>query len=125
MCAYPRWAEHLGLVDVPIVGIDCGLHDKPEVYRRVVALLKQDQHSLGGLVTTHEIDLLKAARDMFDELGEVSSISKRNGRLRGHARDPITSGLSMEASLPADHWRRTAAAGAEFDKLNEIAAKAR
>lgn len=116
MRVFPRWAEHLGLGDVPIVGIDCKHHDEPEVYRRVVAFLKQDPHSLGGLVTTHKIDLLKAARDMFDELGEyaellgeVSSISKRNGRLRGHAKDPITSGLSMEAFLPSDHWRRTAA----------------
>ncbi|TVQ39724.1 MAG: shikimate dehydrogenase [Spirochaetaceae bacterium] len=114
MRVFPRWAEHLGLGDVPIAGIDCRHHDEPGVYRRVVEFLKQDEHSLGGLVTTHKIDLLRASRDMFDELdeyadllGEVSSISKREGKLCGHAKDPITSGLSMEAFLPADHWRRT------------------
>ena len=114
MRVFPRWAEHLGLGDVPIVGIDCKWHDDPDVYRRVVEFLKTDQHSLGGLVTTHKIDLLTAARDLFDELdeyaellGEVSSISKRSGRLIGHAKDPITSGLSMDAFLPRGHWKKT------------------
>ncbi len=114
MRVFPAWAEHLGLGDVPIVGIDCKVHDDAEVYRRVVSFLKEDANSLGGLVTTHKIDLLKAARDLFDELdeyaellGEVSCISKRGGKLRGHAKDPITSGLSMEAFVPRDHWRRT------------------
>lgn len=53
---------------------------------------------------------------MFDQLdpyaelmGEVSSISKRNGRLVGHAKDPISSGLALEAFLPKDHWRHTGA----------------
>lgn len=114
MRVFPRWAEHLGFGDVPIVGIDCKHHDDPEVYRHVVSFLKNDSLSLGGLVTTHKIDLLKASYDNFDYideyaelLGEVSSISKRDGKLRGHAKDPITSGLSMEAILPADHWRKS------------------
>lgn len=114
MRVFPRWAEHLGLSDVPIVGIDCAPHDDPQVYRQVVAFLKQDPLSLGGLVTTHKIDLLKASRDMFDYLdeyagllGEVSSISKRDNLIRGHAKDPITSGLSLEAILPPDHWQKT------------------
>jgi len=65
-------------------------------------------------VTTHKIDLLNACRDLFDELdefaellGEISCISKRGRRLRGSAKDPVTSGLALEAFLPADHWRRT------------------
>ena len=33
MQVFPRWAEHLGLGDVVIRGIDCKLHDQPEVYR--------------------------------------------------------------------------------------------
>lgn len=114
MKVFPRWAEHLGLGDVPIVGIDCKWHDDPDVYRKVVSFLKEDPHSLGALVTTHKLDLLKASRDLFDELGEyarllgeVSSISKRGGKLRGHAKDPITSGLSMEAFLPGDHWKKS------------------
>ena len=114
MRVFPAWAKHLGLGDVPIVGIDCKHHDDPEVYRKVVSFLKNDPQSLGGLVTTHKIDLLKASRDLFDYLGEyaqllgeVSSISKRDGKLRGHAKDPITSGLSMEAFVPGDYWRKS------------------
>ena len=60
-------------------------------------------------MTTHKLALLAAARDLFDELdanaerlGEVSSISKRDGRLIGHAFDPITSGYALERIGPFD-----------------------
>jgi shikimate 5-dehydrogenase len=106
MTVFPSWAAHLGLGDCPIRGIDCKLHDEPDVYRNVVRFLKYDEFSLGALVTTHKIDLLAACRDLFDELGpyarqlgEVSCISKRDGALRGHAKDPITAGLSYDAIL--------------------------
>lgn len=115
MKVYPAWARHLGLSE-RIQGIDCRWHDDPEVYRRVVAFIKSDPQSLGGLVTTHKIDLLRACRDQFDELdpyarlmGEISCISKRDGKLRGHAKDPITSGLSLAAFLPPGHWKSTGA----------------
>ncbi len=88
--------------------------DDPEVYRRVVSFMKNDDLSLGALVTTHKMDLLAATHSMFDYLdpyaellGEISSISKRGGQLRGHAKDPITSGLSYDAIVPAGHWKRT------------------
>ncbi|MFP3958668.1 MAG: shikimate dehydrogenase family protein [Spirochaetaceae bacterium] len=116
MRVFPRWVEHLDLGGTPIVGIDCKIHDEPEVYRRVTQFIKEEPNALGALVTTHKIDLLQAARDLFDELdenaellGEVSCISKRDGRLRGHALDPITSGLSLQAFLPEDHFERTGA----------------
>ncbi len=114
MNVFPRWAEHLGRGDVAIQGIDCRWHDEPAVYRAVVDFIRRDELSLGALVTTHKIDLLAACREMFDELdpyaqlmGEVSSISKRDGRLVGHAKDPISSGLALEAFLPANHWKQT------------------
>ena len=114
MSVFPRWAEHLGLGGAAIRGIDCKWHDRPEVYRRAVEHLRGDELSLGALVTTHKIDLLEACRDLFDDLdpcarlmGEVSCISKRDGRLIGHAKDPITSGLALEAFLPPGHWERT------------------
>ena len=116
MKVFPRWAEHLGLGEVAIQGIDCKWHDEPAVYRRIVEFLKHDPLSRGALVTTHKIDLLKACRDMFDFLdpdaelmGEISCISRRDGKLRGHAKDLITSGLALEAFLPKDHWRETGA----------------
>jgi len=114
MKVFPLWAEELGRPDVVIEGVDLKPHAEPEAYRRAVAQIKYDALSLGALVTTHKIDLLDAARDMFDYLdpyaqicGEVSSISKRDGALEGHAKDPITSGLSLDAVLGDDYFART------------------
>jgi shikimate 5-dehydrogenase len=114
MNVFPRWAEYLGLTDAVIRGIDCRWHDAPEVYRNVVKHIKNDRLSLGALVTTHKIDLLTACGDLFDKLdpyaqllGEVSGISKSADKLVGHAKDPISSGLALEAFLPAGHWQRT------------------
>ncbi len=116
MTVFPRWAEHLGLTGAVIRGIDCRWHDDPEVYRNVVRFIKEDDLSQGALVTTHKIDLVRACRDMFDELdpyaelmGEASSISKRDGRLVGHAKDPISSGLSLEAIIPDGYWQENGA----------------
>jgi shikimate 5-dehydrogenase len=116
MQVFPRWAAHLGLGDVAIRGVDCRLHDEPQIYRGVVRHIKQDALSFGALVTTHKIDLLQACQDLFDELdpyaalmGEVSCICKRDGKLIGHAKDPITSGLALDAFLPESHWSRTGA----------------
>ncbi|CAN5399047.1 shikimate dehydrogenase [soil metagenome] len=116
MDVFPRWAAHLGLGECALVGVDFKLHDEPARYREMVRFIKDDPLSLGALVTTHKLDLLRACRDLFDALdpladlmGEVSSISKRDGRLVGHAKDPITSGLALQAFLPAGYWGRTGA----------------
>ncbi len=114
MKVFPRWMEAIGHPDIIIEGIDHEIHDKPETYRATVAQIKYDPLSPGGLVTTHKIDLLTAARDMFDELhssarltGEVSSISKCHGKLVGHAKDPLTSGMSMDAFLKDGYFGST------------------
>jgi len=111
---FPLWMKVLGREDVVIEGIDCKIHDEAHAYRQAVAQIKYDPLSLGALVTTHKIDLLNAARDMFDYLdpyaeitGEVSSISKRGDKLEGHAKDPITSGLSLDAIIGKDYFART------------------
>ena len=110
MKVFPKWAEILGL-DGVIRGIDLKLHADPEEYREVVAFIKRDPLSLGALVTTHKIDLYQACKDMFDyldpfaqKLGELSSISKKDGKLCGHAKDPISSGLALENFVPANYW---------------------
>jgi shikimate 5-dehydrogenase len=115
MKVFPEWAKALG-IDAVMKGIDIAIHEKPEVYREVVDFIKSDPMSMGALVTTHKIDLYEAAKDMFEYLdpyaqafGELSSISKLNGQLCGHAKDPITCGLAMEAFVPKDHWRHTGA----------------
>lgn len=106
MRLFPIWMEALGQSDVVLEGVDLKLHDTPEAYRRAVAQIKYDPMSLGALVTTHKIDLVDATRDMFDYLdpyallcNELSSISKRDGRLEGHAKDPISSGLTLDSVL--------------------------
>lgn len=114
MKVFPLWAEELRHPEIVMQGIDLKIHDSPENYRTAVAQIKYDPLSLGALVTTHKIDLLEAARDMFEYLdpyalicGEVSSISKLEGQLEGHAKDPITAGLSMDAILDKDYFSRT------------------
>ena len=114
MKVFPLWMQELGRPEVIIEGVDLQLRDTADAYRRATAQIKYDPLSLGALVTTHKIDLLDAARDMFNYLdpyahicGEVSSISKRDGALEGHAKDPITSGLSLDAMLGRDYFGRT------------------
>ena len=114
MKVFPLWMQVLDREEVVIEGIDCKIHDDPEAYRRAVAQIKYDPNSLGALVTTHKIDLLNAARDMFEYLdpyatitGEVSSISKLEGRLEGHAKDPLTSGASLDAIIEKGYFGRT------------------
>ncbi|MUG71525.1 MULTISPECIES: shikimate dehydrogenase family protein [Paenibacillus] len=113
MKLFPLWARELGLKDAVIKGIDIDIHADPEQYRECVRFIKEDPLSLGALVTTHKIDLYHAARDLFDYLDpyatmfdEISSISKQDGRLEGYAKDPISSGLSMEAFIPVNYWKR-------------------
>jgi shikimate dehydrogenase len=114
MKVFPLWMKVLGREEVVMEGIDCKIHDEPVAYRKAVAQIKFDPLSLGALVTTHKIDLLNAARDMFEYLdpyaqitGEVSSISKLEGRLEGHAKDPLTSGASLDAIIEKGYFGKT------------------
>lgn len=117
MTVFPAWADHLGLADARISGIDFPLHADPASYREAVEYIRDDPHSLGALVTTHKIDLFDACRDLFDEIdpfaqlmGEVSCISKRDGKLICHAKDPISSGLAIDGFLGDGYWDRTGGA---------------
>ncbi|NLH97243.1 MAG: shikimate dehydrogenase [Clostridiaceae bacterium] len=112
MKVFPLWAKALGLKDAVIKGIDIEIHADPEVYREVVNFIKNDEMSLGALVTTHKIDLYNAAKDLFDWLdpyatmfGELSCISKKDGRLEGYAKDPITAGMSLEEFVPKNFFK--------------------
>ena len=114
MKVFPVWAEYLDLGVVEIKGIDFPVHDKPENYREAVNFLKNDPLSLGALVTTHKLDLFQASKGMFDVIdphatlmAETSCISKRDGKLICHAKDPISSGLSLDGFLTEDHFANT------------------
>jgi shikimate 5-dehydrogenase len=113
---FPAWAERLGLGDVVIAGHDLPLHAEPARYRELVAALKDDPRDVGGLVTTHKLDLYAACRELFDEVDgyaelceEVSCLSKSGGLLRAHAKDPISAGRALDELVPAGHWRETGA----------------
>jgi len=111
---FPVWADLLGLEGARLQGIDMPVHAPVEAYRAVVDFIKRDPLSLGALVTTHKIDLFRAASDLFDYIdpfatmmGETSCLSKTEAGLSCHAKDPISSGLALDALIPADHWERT------------------
>jgi shikimate 5-dehydrogenase len=111
MKVFPKWAEALGL-RAEIKGIDLPLHAPAEEYRAVAEFIKNDALSLGALVTTHKLDLFKSCRDIFDyidpfaeKLEEVSCLSKKDGAFCAHAKDPISSGLALEAFVPPGFWK--------------------
>ncbi len=114
MKIFPLWMKELGCPEVVIEGADFKIHDAPEAYRAMTAQIKYDELSLGGLVTTHKMDLYHAAHDLFDYTDpyaqicdEVSCIAKQDGRLEGYAKDPITAGLSMDALLGPGYFGKT------------------
>jgi shikimate 5-dehydrogenase len=116
MKVFPVWADHLGRPDVVIKGMDFPLHADPAAYRAAVDFIRHDPLSLGALVTTHKLDLFGACEDMFDVIDpfaalmrETSCISKRDGKLVCHAKDPISSGLSIDGFLGPDYFARTGA----------------
>jgi shikimate 5-dehydrogenase len=121
MRVFPAWAERLGLGEVVMAGHDLPIHAKPARYREVVAALKSDPLDVGGLVTTHKLDLFEACRDLFDEVDpyaelcrEVSCLSKLDGRFRAHAKDPISSGRALGELVPDGHWSETEAGALLF-----------
>ena len=112
MKVFPEWATELGIGGAIIHGIDLPLNAPPESYRKVVNFIRNDGQSRGALVTTHKMDLFRAARNQFDELDwfatamhEVSSISKRNGKLIGQAKDPVSAGRTLCSMLPENFWK--------------------
>lgn len=113
MRVFPAWADALG-IDAAIVGLDFPLRADPDAYRAAVVFIRDDPQSRGALVTTHKLDLFEACRDLFAVIDphaalmrETSCLSKRDGRLVCHAKDPISSGLALDGFLPPDHFART------------------
>ena len=89
-----------------LTGWDLPIHAPEERYREAVRAIRDDPENLGAVVTTHKLDLYRAARDLFAEvneytrrLDEVSCISKDNGRLQGWALDPVSIGRALPRYL--------------------------
>ncbi|MFC2024323.1 shikimate dehydrogenase [Chloroflexota bacterium] len=113
MNVFPRWVKILNL-NADIVGVDIPIHAASENYVSIVRHIKENPLAVGALVTTHKVDLLRATCHLFDQIDqyaeicqEVSCISKREGRLIGHAKDPISSGLTWQEFVEPGHWRNT------------------
>lgn len=112
MGVFPRWREALGLGDdVEMAGWDLEVGASDEAYREVVDRLAADPGNLGALVTTHKLGIMRAAAGRFDELdpnarllGEVSCIAKRDGRLLGWSKDPVTAAAALETIVADDHF---------------------
>jgi shikimate dehydrogenase len=111
MKIFPLWMNDLGFGQIRIAGYDIEPRGPREEYRRIVRHIRDEGNAVGGLVTTHKIDIVQAAYDLFtcfDEyaliFGEISCISKKRGLLHGHAKDPISVGLALEAFLPPGYW---------------------
>ena len=107
---FPRWSKILAL-DASLEGYDIPLGAPPEAFAAAVDHIADDPRRLGALVTTHKVDVFQHAVRRFRPLvpnarlcREVSCISRRDGALVGHAKDPITAGRSLGEFLPADHW---------------------
>ncbi len=116
MKVFPAWARQLGLNDAVIKGIDFPLHGDPAAYREAVEFIRDDPLSLGALVTTHKIDLYAACHGLFDIIddhalfmGETSCLSKQGSKLVCHAKDPISSGLALDAFLRPGYFADTGA----------------
>jgi shikimate dehydrogenase len=109
---FPRWAEALGL-RAELVGRDIPLGAAPDAFRQAVDELHADPLARGALVTTHKVSIYRHAGDRFASLdqwsrlcGEVSCIAKRDHRLLGWAKDPITSWQAFVDVAGADYFAR-------------------
>ncbi len=110
MKIFPIWSRMLGL-GCDIVGCDLPLRAPAVRYRRVLQRIIAEPATVGALITAHKIDLLHACRERFDELDyyaeicdEVSCIVKRDGRVLGYAKDPLSSADALKEFVPPRHW---------------------
>ena len=107
---FPRWTPILG-IEATLEGYDIPLGAPPEAFAAAVRRIREDRAAPGALVTTHKVDIYRHAGELFDELDanarlcrEVSCISKREGSVVGHAKDPITAGRALGEFLSPDRW---------------------
>jgi len=116
MDVFPLWADVLGLPTNRLVGLDIPLNAPDHTYVEAVESIRRDPDYRGALVTTHKVNLFRAASHLFDDVdefaracGEVSSISKRDGTLVARAKDPLTVSLALNDTLPPNYFRDTGA----------------
>ena len=116
MKLFPLWADVLGLPTKELIGHDLPLGASREEYRNIVQEIKDNPLHRGSLVTTHKMNIFAAAQDLFDEIDpfaatchEISSISKRDGKLIGRAKDPVTVAMALNDFLPETYFTDSSA----------------
>lgn len=116
MNVFPLWADVLGLPTRTLKGHDLPLEATPEDYVALVSAVRDDPLHRGALVTTHKMNLYQSASPLFDEIDpfgvachEISSISKRDGKLVGRAKDPLTVAMALDDFLPRNYFAETGA----------------
>jgi shikimate 5-dehydrogenase len=116
MKIFPEWAKYLQLGNCQVKGLNFPIGSPAADYREALIHIKNDELSLGALVTTHKLDVIKSCRDLFDtldsyasQLNEVSCISKNGKKLAGHAKDALTAELALQAIVPDTYWQQTGA----------------
>lgn len=116
MKLFPLWADILGLPTKELLGHDLPLDATREQYRNIVQEIRDNPLHRGALVTTHKMNLFAAAQDLFDEIDlfastchEISSISKKDGRLIGRAKDPVTVDMALNDFLPMSYFKASSA----------------
>ena len=94
------------------MGVEPGYGETPLDPEEADALTPQAREIFGD--EPKKIDLYEACRDLFDYIdplaelcGETSCLSKRDGKLRAHAKDPISAGKSLDEFLPPGYWERS------------------
>ncbi len=110
---FPHWANVFGVQSARLEGVDIPLNAPMEQYRAVVEHLKGDSTVRGALVTSHKLNVVRAASDLIDRrtvesqlCSEVSALYKRGGALWGHACDPADCGRAMEQFLGSAWWQK-------------------
>lgn len=111
---FPLWAAALGLEAPRLVGRDLPLDADQARYLEAVEHIAANPTVHGALITSHKVGVFAAAESRFDELDryaslchEISCISKRDGKLIGHAKDPVTAGRALCALLGTGYFART------------------
>jgi shikimate 5-dehydrogenase len=110
---FPVWGEILGL-NATITGKDIPMGAPAEAYRRSVEAVRANDAIIGALITSHKVAFHEHAADLFDELddlavscGEISCITKHDGKLCGLAKDPVVAAQVLDALMPTEYWPST------------------
>jgi shikimate dehydrogenase len=105
---FPEWCRLAKCGECSLIGIDLPVDAEPRRYREAVTRICDDPNSCGALVTTHKLAVVAHAGDLFTEwtedarqLGEVSCIVRRAGKLAAHALDVDCSAFALNRILPA------------------------